>query len=107
MTDGVPNDSFAIRLAVVRTMNGWNYHEAQMATGINAETWRLWEKGTRQCKDITGNARKISAATGRLRKVACAGRLAGTRAGPGWPLSDCMLIYCHSSEPCTLGFGLR
>lgn len=60
----VPVDRFGIRLAIVRAEMGWNYDQAQLATGINSETWRLWEKGQRKCADLETASRKISEATG-------------------------------------------
>ncbi len=63
-TDGVPIDTFPIRLAVVRAVMGWNYDQAARATGIGSETWRTWEKGRRRCSDITTVAQQIAAVTG-------------------------------------------
>ncbi len=64
-SDGtVPVDTFGVRLAIVRAVQGWNYDQAEAATGINSESWRTWEKGTRKCSDVVGQAQKISAATG-------------------------------------------
>jgi hypothetical protein len=62
--NGVPMDTFAIRLAVVRAVMGWNYDQAARATGLGSETWRTWEKGTRRCTDIVGAASRISEGTG-------------------------------------------
>lgn len=76
----VPEDSFRVRIAIVRTLMGWNYDQAQKATGINSETWRLWEKGDRRCSDIETATAKISAATGFDRTWLIAG---GPMAGPG------------------------
>jgi hypothetical protein len=61
--DGVPMDTFAIRLAVVRAVMGWNYDQAARATGVGSETWRTWEKGTRRCTDIVGASSRISEGT--------------------------------------------
>lgn len=64
-TGVVPADSFPVRLAIVRaSMGGWNYRQASKATGIGAETWRLWEKRERTCQDMQGVSRKINKATG-------------------------------------------
>lgn len=64
-TDGrVPLDSFPNRLAIVRAEMGWNFHQAALATGLNAETWRLWEKRKRRCEDIETASAKIAQATG-------------------------------------------
>ena len=60
----VPRDTFPIRLAMVRAEMGWNYDQAERATGINSETWRLWEKGKRRCTDIEAASRQVSRATG-------------------------------------------
>lgn len=60
----VPRDTFPIRLAIVRAEMGWNYDQAERATGINSETWRLWEKGKRRCTDIETASRQVSHATG-------------------------------------------
>lgn len=59
----VPADSFRIRLAIVRTEMGWNYDQAEAATGISSESWRLWEKGQRHCTDVIGVSRKIAQVT--------------------------------------------
>jgi hypothetical protein len=59
----VPDDTFRVRLAIVRTLMGWNYTEAQEATGIGAESWRLWEKGERRCSDVTAVAAAIAQVT--------------------------------------------
>lgn len=59
----IPVDSFRIRLAIVRTAMGWNYEQAQAATGVGAESWRLWEKGQRHCTDIKEVSRKIAEVT--------------------------------------------
>lgn len=59
----VPTDSFRVRLAIVRAEMGWNYEEAQAATGVGKESWRLWEKGERHCSDVPGVSRKIAAVT--------------------------------------------
>jgi hypothetical protein len=59
----VPADSFRIRLAIVRTEMGWNYDQAQAATGVGSESWRQWEKGLRHCSDVIGVSKKIAAAT--------------------------------------------
>ena len=59
----VPADTFRLRLAMVRTEMGWNYEQAQAATGIGAESWRTWEKGTRRCTDVIGVSRQIADAT--------------------------------------------
>lgn len=59
----VPADSFRIRLAIVRTAMGWNYEEAQAATGIGSESWRQWEKGLRHCTDVIGVSKRISEVT--------------------------------------------
>lgn len=67
MTNGagrrIPADTFRLRLAMVRTEMGWNYEEAQAATGIGAESWRTWEKGIRHCTDVIGVSKKIADAT--------------------------------------------
>lgn len=59
----IPADSFRIRLAIVRTEMGWNYDQAEAATGVGSESWRQWEKGLRHCTDIIGISRKIADAT--------------------------------------------
>lgn len=64
-SDGkIPADTFAVRLAIVRTVKGWNYDQAETATGIGSESWRTWEKGLRRCSDQIGVARLIGEATG-------------------------------------------
>lgn len=59
----IPVDSFRIRLAIVRTEMGWNYDQAEAATGISSESWRLWEKGQRHCSDVIGISKKIAQVT--------------------------------------------
>jgi transcriptional regulator with XRE-family HTH domain len=59
----IPADSFRIRLAIVRTEMGWNYDQAEAATNISSESWRLWEKGQRHCSDVIGVSRKIAEVT--------------------------------------------
>lgn len=59
----IPADSFRVRLAIVRTEMGWNYDEAERATGVGSESWRLWEKGERRCSDVIGVSRRIADAT--------------------------------------------
>lgn len=59
----IPADSFRVRLAIVRTVMGWNYDQAQAATGISSESWRLWEKGARHCSDVIGVSRRIAQVT--------------------------------------------
>lgn len=66
--DGVPVDSFAVRLAIVRAVMGWNYDQASRATGIGSETWRMWEKGKRRCTDVLGVGSQLAAATGLSRE---------------------------------------
>ena len=60
----VPPDTFPIRLAIVRAMMGWNYDQAARETGLNSETWRLWEKRKRRCNDIEAVSRRVAAVTG-------------------------------------------
>ncbi len=43
---------------------GWNYTQAQRATGINNETWRAWEKGIRHCTNEREVAHRVSEVTG-------------------------------------------
>lgn len=58
-----PTDSFRVRLAIVRTEMGWNYDQAEAATGVGSESWRTWEKGTRHCSDVIGVSHRIAAVT--------------------------------------------
>lgn len=60
----VPEDTFPIRLAIVRAAMGWNYDQAARATGVNSETWRLWEKGRRHCTTLDSTCRQIAGVTG-------------------------------------------
>lgn len=60
----VPRDTFPIRLAIVRAEMGWNYDQAETATGISSESWRTWEKGKRRCANVEGISRKLSEVTG-------------------------------------------
>ena len=79
----VPVDSFRVRLAIVRALMGWNYEEAQEATGINAESWRLWEKGARNCSTKTEVAAVIAQVTPYSKQwIAFGGPLRKEDAGP-------------------------
>lgn len=49
---------------MVRAEMGWNYDQAERATGLNSETWRLWEKRKRRCTDIETASRAISGSSG-------------------------------------------
>lgn len=78
--DGIPVDTFAIRLAVVRAVMGWNYDQAARATGIGSETWRTWEKGKRRCTDVLGVGSVIAEVTGLSRDwIVLGGPLAAER----------------------------
>lgn len=93
----VPADTFPIRLAIVRADMGWNYDQAQTATGINSETWRLWEKGKRHCTTMERTCRSIAAVTGfSYEWLMVGGRLApysppDTPIDPG-PTNPCLLV---------------
>lgn len=79
----VPVDSFRVRLAIVRALMGWNYEEAQEATGIHAESWRLWEKGARNCSTKTDVAAAIAQVTPYSKEwIAFGGPLREEDAGP-------------------------
>lgn len=97
VSNRVPEDKFSNRLALVRTEMGWNYDQAQAATGINSETWRLWEKGKRRCTDIESVSATVSRTTGYSYEWLMVGgplALSGHHAGPesvpvprtGWTL---------------------
>lgn len=60
--DGVPVDSFRVRLGIIRALKGWNAKQAGERTGVGAENWRLWEKGRRP-QDYEEACRKIADAT--------------------------------------------
>lgn len=83
----IPADTFRLRLAMVRTEMGWNYEQAQAATGIGAESWRTWEKGTRRCTDVIGVSRQIADATPYDQTwLALGGQLASEEVAPLPPL---------------------
>lgn len=86
--EAVPADTFPIRLAIVRAAMGWNYDQAAAATGINSETWRLWEKGKRRCTDVVGVAAKITKATGYSSQWLVMGGALGPEGGPGSSVSS-------------------
>jgi hypothetical protein len=82
----IPTDSFRIRLAIVRTEMGWNYDQAEAATGIISESWRLWEKGQRHCSDVIGVSRRIAEVTPFDQTwIALGGPLAAEKAEPPRP----------------------
>lgn len=79
----MPVDSFRVRLAIVRALMGWNYEEAQEATGVHAESWRLWEKGARNCSTKTDVAAAIAEVTPYSKEwIAFGGPLRKDDAGP-------------------------
>lgn len=83
----IPADTFRLRLAMVRTEMGWNYEQAQAATGIGAESWRTWEKGTRRCTDVIGVSKQIAEATPYDQSwLALGGHLAAEEMAPLPPL---------------------
>ncbi|MDX6273063.1 MAG: hypothetical protein QOJ92_273 [Frankiales bacterium] len=59
----VPENTFAMRLAMVRARQKWNCAKAGEACGIDGESWRLYERGRRPFgyEDV---CRKIADATG-------------------------------------------
>jgi len=46
--DGIPVDTFGVRLAIVRVaaLNGANVAEAARICDLNDESWRRWESGS-------------------------------------------------------------
>src|SRR5438046_601958 len=60
----VPHDSFRNRIAVIRAEKGWNYEQAELATGVKAENWRLWEKNGRKPRDYEDVCARIAAGSG-------------------------------------------
>ena len=57
---GVPFDTFAARLAIVRVaLGGVNVKAAAEMCGIEPVTWRRWEQG-RKPRDYESNARRIA-----------------------------------------------
>lgn len=56
-------DTFAMRLAMVRTHEGWDRKEAALACGFPSQTWRNWEAG-KHPRDMVGVCRAISDRTG-------------------------------------------
>lgn len=80
----------------------WNYDQAERATGINSESWRLWEKSRRHCSDVAGVARKIQAATGlSYQWLMLGGPLEEEVPMPQPPVGPAGL------EPATYGLGVR
>lgn len=62
--DWIPEDSFRVRLGVVRVaLGGLNIKEAATLCGINPETWRRWEDGNSP-RDLEGVCAQIHRATG-------------------------------------------
>jgi transcriptional regulator with XRE-family HTH domain len=48
LTDRIPVDRFGVRIAIIRAEKGWNYEQAGAACGVDAQSWRLWERTERQ-----------------------------------------------------------
>lgn len=42
---GVPADTLALRLAIVRFVKGLSAEEAARLIGVSGQTWRNWEEG--------------------------------------------------------------
>lgn len=60
----IPEDTFAVRLAIVRAhLGGLNIRRAAELCDINHENWRRYESG-KLPRDLQALCRKISAATG-------------------------------------------
>lgn len=61
----IPDDSdLGARLALVRWRMSWNVKEAAAACGVPAASWRLWELGGAQPRNLMTVAGKIAARTG-------------------------------------------
>jgi hypothetical protein len=58
--DAIPEDSFRVRIAIIRALRGWNVTQAGEACGIKAENWRLWEKTGRTPQNYEEVCRKIA-----------------------------------------------
>lgn len=69
----IPEDTFAVRIAIVRAMRGWNYVQAAEACDISKENWRLWEKTHRSPHDYEEVCRKIARGSGFDRRWLSAG----------------------------------
>lgn len=60
----IPEDTFAVRLAIVRAaLGGLNIRAAAEYCTLSPENWRRWEKG-QQPHDQSAVARQIAQATG-------------------------------------------
>lgn len=66
ITEGpwIPEDTFGVRLAIVRTRLGWNLDEAARACGTSGKQWKRWETGDQLPRDLHAVARRVSDATG-------------------------------------------
>lgn len=56
-----PSDTFAVRLLLVRHLNGLTISEAATAAGLNDATWSTWEAGRRP-RDLLDVCARIAAA---------------------------------------------
>lgn len=100
----IPPDTFAVRLGIVRTVMRWNRKDAQRATGIGAETWRLWETEERQCSTMEATCRKIAAVTGfSYEWLMVGGALDDPTRGPDTPMRDRPNNPCYYDGTVTLG----
>lgn len=62
--DWIPEDSFRVRLGIVRVaLGGLNIKEAAETCGINPETWRRWEDG-KSPRDLESVCSQIHRSTG-------------------------------------------
>lgn len=57
-------DTFGARLAVVRqSLGGWNVKRAADLCGVDDQSWRNWEQGSKP-RDMEATCRQIAKATG-------------------------------------------
>lgn len=60
----IPADTFGNRLAILRSQLGWNVLHAATVCGVNAESWRQWERTGRKPRDVLEISQRIASATG-------------------------------------------
>lgn len=59
--DDVPLDRFGVRIAIIRAEKGWNYAQAEAATGVPGQNWRPCERSTyRRASRPCGRASSLS-----------------------------------------------
>lgn len=64
LTDWIPEDTFGVRLAIIRAVKRWNVLKAATACGLDSSSWTNWERDLTKPHDYELICKKIAAATG-------------------------------------------